>query len=82
MYSILFSSQAEKDLNKLDKDLQRRILDVLERIRIRPHHFVVRVVGGPYFRVRVGDYRIILDIQNDKLIIIVLEIGHRSKIYK
>lgn len=82
MYSIIFNPLAEKQLKKLDKDLQKRILECLDRIRIRPHHFVVRVVGRPYFRIRVGDYRIILDIQNDKLVIVILELGHRSKIYK
>jgi len=81
MYSIIFDSLAEKQLKKLDKDLQKRILDVLDRIRIRPHYFVKRLVGSPYFRLRVGDYRVILDIQNDKLVIVVVELGHRSKIY-
>ncbi len=81
MYSIIFNPFAEKQLKKLDNNLQRRILDVLNRIRIRPHHFIKRLVGSPYFRLRVGDYRIILDIQNDKLVIVVVELGHRKNIY-
>ena len=81
MYSIIFNPFAEKQLKKLDNNLQIRILDVLNRIRIRPHHFVKRLVGSPYFRLRVGDYRIILDIQNDKLVIVVVELGHRKNIY-
>ena len=81
MYSISFNQLAEKQLKKLDKNLQARVLEVLDRIRIRPYHFVKRLVGSPYFRLRVGDYRVILDIQNDKLIIVVVELGHRSKIY-
>lgn len=82
MYSFIFSPFAEKQFKKLDREFQKRILEVLERIRIRPHHFVKRLVGSPYFRLRVGDYRVIFDIQNDKLVIVVVEIGHRSKIYK
>ena len=81
MYSIIFNPFAEKQLKKLENNLQRRIVDVLNRIRIRPHHFVKRLVGSPYFRLRVGDYRIILDIQNDKLVIVVVELGHRKNIY-
>ena len=81
MYSIIFNPFAEKQLKKLDNNLQIRILDVLNRIRIRPHHFVKRLIGSPYFRLRVGDYRIILDIQNDKLVIVVVELGHRKNIY-
>ena len=81
MYSIIFNPFAEKQLKKLDNNLQRRILDVLNRIRIRPHHFIKRLVGSPYFRLRVGEYRVILDIQNDKLVIVVVELGHRKNIY-
>ena len=81
MYSIIFNPFAEKQLKKLENNLQRRILDVLNRIRIRPHHFVKRLIGSPYFRLRVGEYRVILDIQNDKLVIVVVELGHRKNIY-
>lgn len=82
MYSFIFSPFAEKQFKKLERSLQKRMFDVLERIRIRPHHFIKRLVGSPYFRLRVGDYRLILDIQNNKLVIVVVELGHRSDIYK
>lgn len=82
MYEIIFDKIAKKQFSKLDIQLQTRIIKTLERIRIRPHHFVKSLSGSPYFRLRVGDYRVILDIQNNKLIIIVLELGHRKNIYK
>jgi mRNA interferase RelE/StbE len=82
MYSIEFSKNAEEQLLKLPKEIQFRIIDVLERIKIRPHHFVKRLSGENYFRLRVGKYRIILDIINDRLIIYVIEMGLRSNIYK
>ena len=82
MYQIEFSKLAESQLNKLEQNMQERIIDVLERIKIRPHHFVNRLVGSPYYRLRVGDYRIILDIKQDKTIIFVIELGHRKNIYK
>ncbi|HLC96047.1 MAG TPA: type II toxin-antitoxin system RelE/ParE family toxin [Candidatus Nanoarchaeia archaeon] len=81
MYSIEFSETAEKQFNKLPKDIQIRIVSSLERIRIRPQKHVLRLVGSPYFRLRVGDYRIILDIRDDKLIILVIVVGHRRNIY-
>lgn len=81
-YSILFADIAKRQLEKLDKSVQRRILESLERIRIRPYDFVKKLSGYPYFRFRVGDYRLILDIKNKELIIIVIEIGHRKGIYK
>jgi len=52
----------------------------LERIRIRPYPYVKKLVGSPYFRLRVGDYRVILDIKENELIIHVLELGHRKNI--
>ncbi len=82
MYSVIFSDSALKQLKKLNNDAQNRIISTIERIRIRPYPHVKKLVGNPYFRLRVGDYRVILDIVDDKLIIYVLEVGHRKNIYK
>lgn len=82
MYKIEFSKIAEKQFYKLETDIQARVTSTLERIRIRPYPYVKRLVGIPYFSLRAGDYRIILDIRSDKLVILVIEIGHRRNIYK
>ena len=82
MYEIEFSETAEKQLYKLEKQVQLRIVSNLDRIRVRPYPFVKKLVGSPYFRLRVGDYRVILDIKEDKLLIFVIEVGHRREIYK
>lgn len=82
MYEIIFSETALKHLKKIERSIQKRIITALERIRIRPESFVRRLVGEPYYRLRVGDYRVILDIQQKNLIILVIEVGHRKKIYK
>ncbi len=83
MYSVIFNPKAETQLKKLNKSIQERILNSLERIKIRPFSFdVKKLQGTSYYRLRIGDYRIILDIRQDKLIIIVIEIGHRKNIYK
>ena len=82
MYEIIFHKNAQKQIEKLSQEIQKRIIFSLERIRISPHTHVKRLVNTPYFRLRVGDYRIILDIENKKLILFVIEIGHRKNIYK
>jgi len=82
MYEIIFSHTAEKQLGKLDKGIQQRILGTLERIRIRPDAFVTKLVDDPGYKLRVGDYRLILDIDKGRLIILVIEVGHRRNIYK
>ena len=81
MYEILFHKNAQKQIEKLPKDMQIRVFSVLDRIKISPHSHVKKLVNTPYFRLRVGDYRVILDIQADKLIIFVVELGHRKNIY-
>ena len=82
MYQIEFSKTSEKQLLKIDHEIQIRIISSLERIRVRPYSHIKKLVGNPYFRLRVGDYRVILDIKEDKLVIFVIEIGHRSSIYQ
>mgnify|MGYP001213713295 CR=1 FL=1 len=81
MYSVEFSKVAEKQFYKLGKNLQSRIVATLERCKIRPHAHIKKLVGNPYFSLRVGDYRVILDIKDDKLIIFVIEVGHRKMVY-
>lgn len=82
MYEIIFSRSAQGQLKKLDKGIQKRIIAVLERIKIRPEAHVRRLVNDPAYRLRVGDYRVIMDIDKKRLIILVLKIGHGRNIYK
>lgn len=82
MYTLEFSDLARKQLLKLPKETQKRIIAVLERIRIRPEAYVTKLVGDPGYRLRVGDYRVIIDIQKDTLFILVLKVGHRKNIYQ
>ena len=82
MYEIVFTAVSKKQFLKLEKDIQKRILNGLERIRIRPYSYVRKLVGDQGYKLRIGDYRIITDIEKNKLIILVLKVGHRKKIYK
>ena len=80
-YEILFSDKALKQLKKMERDVQERIIAVLERIRIRPEEYVTKLVGDPGYKLRVGDYRVIIDTDSKKLQILVLKVGHRKNIY-
>ena len=81
-YEITFTDTSRKQFRKLEKDVQERIIKILERIRIRPESYVKKLIGDPGYRLRVGDYRVILDIQKSELIILVIKIGFRKNIYK
>jgi mRNA interferase RelE/StbE len=82
LYEIIFSQKAKKQLFKLEKNTQERIIATLERIRIRPEDFVTKLIGDPGYKLRVGDYRLIMDIDNNNLHILVIKVGHRKDIYK
>jgi len=81
-YEIIFTDTSRKQFKKLEKDIQERIVKALERIRIRPEAHIKKLVEDLGYRLRVGEYRIILDIEKEKLIILVIKIGHRKNIYK
>ena len=82
MYDVIFYKFAKSKLKKLSLEAQKRILQALERIKIRPFSFIKRKQGTPHFIFRVGNYRLILDIKQNKLIIFVIELGLRKNIYK
>ena len=81
MYEITFSDSALRQLKKLEKQAQERIIKVLERIRIRPEDYIQKLVGDPGYKIRVGDYRIIVDIDHENLNILVIKVGHRKNVY-
>jgi Cytotoxic translational repressor of toxin-antitoxin stability system len=80
-YSVLFSDLSLKQLKKLDGETRQRIITSIERIRIRPNAYIKRLVGEEGYRFRVGDYMVILDLDNERLIVLVLRIGHRKNVY-
>ncbi len=81
-YQIFFTDKAKKQLEKFEKVDRERIIKSLERIRIRPEVHITKIVGDPGYKLRVGNYRVILEIEKNKLIILVLMIGHRKNIYE
>ncbi len=80
-YKVIFSQVAEKELESLEKNVQNRIISKLDSIRQRPLSYVKHLVGVPLYSLRIGDYRVILDIKNKEIIIFVIKIGSRSKVY-
>ena len=82
VYEVLFSEKAKKQFLKLEKDIQKRITNSLDRIKLRPEAYVTKLVGETAYRLRVGDYRVIMDIDKGKLIILIIKVGHRRNIYE
>ena len=80
-FEIIWSDSAARQLKKLDRPVARRIFERVGELRENPHRFVRKIVNSPYYRLRVGDYRVILDIREAVLRILVLKVGHRESIY-
>jgi mRNA interferase RelE/StbE len=85
-WTIEYSPLAGKQLEKLDRHTRRRILAYLESVINDTEHPTHR--GKPLtdtlsgtWRYRAGDYRILCEIQNHRLVVLVIRIGHRSNIY-
>ena len=82
MYELIYSPSALKQLEKLEHNIKERIVIALERLRIRPESCdIKKLVGMQGYRFRVGDYKVIFDMEKNRLIILVLQIGHRKNIY-
>ena len=85
MWQVVFSDKSKKELSKLDHQAVQQILDFLneEKLRKLPKSTGKALVGNlkGLWRYRIGDYRVICEIQNEQLLVLVLSIGHRSKIY-
>ncbi len=81
VFEIIWSDSAVRQLKNLDRTVARRIFDKVGQLAENPHRFVKKLVNSPYYRLRVGDYRIILDIQENLLRILVLKVGPRDSVY-
>ena len=81
-----YSSNAKKQLKKLDRQIQSRIVDYMDEVgalqdpRTRGKSLASNLAG--LWRYRVGDYRVICNIVDNELLILAVDIGHRREIYR
>ena len=82
-FKIELKASARKSLGKLENQDQLRVYAAIELLSNNPWPpLAVQIQGSPYFRVRVGDYRILYSIDSGRLIILIIDIGHRREIYR
>lgn len=81
-YELVYTKNAFRDIKKLDRVAKRKLVKALEQLRENPRRLSKRLtlkkLGG--YRYRVGNYRVIFDIEGKK--IIVHRVGHRKDIYR
>jgi len=82
MYEVIFDPDALKFLEKSEKKLSKRIWNKIMSTKENPHHFFEKLVGRKDYKIRIGDYRAVVDIDDNKKKIEVTLIEHRKKVYK
>ena len=82
MFSVIILPKAEKQLLKLEKQTIEIILKKIYSIKEEPPHYVERLKDLPSWKLRVGDFRVILSINTGEKKIFIEKIGHRKEIYQ
>ncbi|MFH1095208.1 MAG: type II toxin-antitoxin system RelE/ParE family toxin [Candidatus Micrarchaeota archaeon] len=81
-HSVIFDEKVLDFIANLQADTRERILDKISEAKENPHHFFERLSGRPDFKLRVGDYRLIADIDDAAARITFTYIAHRKSVYK
>lgn len=85
-YAIEVTPAAQRDLHALERQVVRRIDARIRKLAEDPRPATVEKVkafdGGDLYRVRVGDYRILYTIEDNRLLILVIRVRHRREVYR
>lgn len=83
-YHVALTPAAARQLRKFDPQIRRRIQAAIELLATEPRPpAATQLVGGAgEWRVRTGDYRVVYEIEDDRLLVLVLSAGHRGEIYR
>ena len=82
-YRLRLIGRARKEIRRLPSELTARICDAIDDLANDPRPpACVKLRGGAGWRIRVGDYRVIYDVDDDAQIVTVLRVGHRRDVYR
>ena len=82
-YSVEILRSAQKQLSKINRQDQDRIISTVEALADNPRSQGCKKLSGrPAWRIRIGSYRVIYEIQDNKLLVLVVNIGHRREVYR
>ena len=82
MYELIFEKKALDFLNKLEKEIKERIWNKLQQCKENPFQFLEHLEEIDGYKLRVGDYRIIIGFDKKNNTLNILKIGHRKNIYE
>lgn len=83
-YRVTYVDSAAKALRKLDRQTARRILEALNALAEGPRPpGCIKLQGGEgELRIRIGDHRVVYDVVDDELVVLILRVGHRRGVYR
>ena len=82
-YSIEFAHSVQKDLRKIERTHVPRLLTVIEGLADEPRPpGSKKLTGEELFRLRVGNYRIVYEVIDRRLVVLVIKVGHRKDVYR
>lgn len=83
-YTVELSDHAKRDLAALSPDIQIRIVKALRKLEGNPRPSGIKQLkgDGSAYRLRVGDYRALYEIHEQRLLVLVIKIGHRREVYR
>ena len=83
-YKIQWKHSAEKELRGIDRQLISRILSAIESLAVEPYPTQHRKLQGSEssFRIRIGDYRVIYQVDTENKVILIYHVRHRKDIYR
>jgi len=86
VYSVQFVKSAQKEFDQLPAKLRSKIAEALVLLSQNPYSELLKVKKlkgtDELYRIRLGDHRVVYEIRNEMLIVVVIKIGHRSDIYR
>jgi mRNA interferase RelE/StbE len=82
-YSVEFAPKVEQALHQLDGAVRKRIVSRIEALEQEPRPSgCVKLSGAELWRIRVGDYRVVYSIEDQRLTVLVVRVGHRREVYR
>ena len=83
-YRIEFTSSGMRDFSKLTDDVQQRLMPKIDALAHEPRPMGVQKLQGRVnrYRIRVGDYGVVYEIQDRILVVLIVRIGHRRGVYR
>ena len=81
-FKVIWSPKSDKQIRRIEKKTRKRIYDKVASIRNNPYVFTKRLFGINLYSLRVGDYKVIMNIRKNIMTIFVVKVGYRKEVYE